>query len=156
MGWLETRGCSTQEGNLRPRRVVPFEAASSTIMRRFQIVTALLVALLPLVAVDSQSAPASAPVVERWIDAAALPLRSVEVDGDLHDLQPLARVIGSSGIVALGESTHGAHEPLAVRNRLFRFLVERLGFTAIALETGLPESRAIAVFVAGGRGAASD
>ena len=122
-------------------------------MRRLHIVTALLFAMLPLVVAGSQPAPARATDVERWIAATAVPLRSVELQGDLDDLQPLARMVGSGRVVALGESTHGAHEPLAFRNRLFRYLVERLGFTAIALETGLPESRAIAVFVAGGSGA---
>jgi erythromycin esterase len=58
-------------------------------------------------------------------------------------------------MVALGEPSHGNHEPLAFRNRLFRFLVEELGFTAIAIESGLPESRRIQDFIAGGSGDAA-
>jgi erythromycin esterase len=54
--------------------------------------------------------------------------------------------------VALGEPTHFAHQPLAFRNRLFRYLVEERGFTAIVLESGLPESRAINEFIQGGAG----
>jgi erythromycin esterase len=47
---------------------------------------------------------------------------------------------------------HGAHEPLAFRNRLFRFLVERMGFTAIALESGFTESISARSFIEGGAG----
>ena len=118
-------------------------------MRRILIVTAPFLAVLPVVAAGSQSAPARQSDVERWAAAAAVPLRSVEMGGDLDDLRAIASVIGSSRVIAIGESTHGAHEPLAFRNRLFRYLVERHGFTAIALETGLPESRRVADFVAG-------
>jgi erythromycin esterase len=90
--------------------------------------------------------------VVRWAAAHALPIRSVEPGGDAADLRQLAPVLGAARVVALGEPTHGAHEPLAFRNRLFQFLVEELGFTAIALESGLPESRRLADFVAGGAG----
>src|SRR5882724_5961172 len=55
-------------------------------------------------------------------------------------------------VVAFGEPMHGAHEPLAFRNRLFRFLVERMGFTAIALESGFTESISARPFIEGGEG----
>jgi erythromycin esterase len=67
-------------------------------------------------------------------------------------LRRLKPIIGAARVVALGEPAHGAHEPLAFRNRLFRYLVEELDFTAIAIESGLPESRPIFDFVAGGPG----
>src|SRR5689334_8514484 len=44
---------------------------------------------------------------------------------------------------------HGAHEPLAFRNRLFRFLVEHMEFTAVALESGFTESARVVAFVNG-------
>jgi erythromycin esterase len=122
-------------------------------MRLFPLLTALLVAVPPVVGAGAQSAPARATDVERWIAGTAEPLRSVEMDEEVGDLRALAPIVASSRVVAFGESTHGAHEPLAFRNRLFRYLVEQHEFTAIALETGLPESRAVAEFVAGGRGA---
>jgi erythromycin esterase len=91
--------------------------------------------------------------VGRWITAHARPLRTVTMSDSLDDLRPFAAVVGPARVVAFGEQTHGAHEPLAFRNRLFRYLVEELGFTAIAVETGLPESRAVAGYVAGDSGA---
>lgn len=93
----------------------------------------------------------------RWATAHAMSIQTVEPGSsiaDLSDLRPLKPVIGAARVVALGEPAHGAHEPLAFRNRLFRYLVEELGFTAIALESGLPESRALFDFVAGGPGTA--
>ena len=47
---------------------------------------------------------------------------------------------------------HGAHEPMAFRNRLFRFLVEQGGFTAVALETGFTEASSADSFVRGAPG----
>lgn len=49
-------------------------------------------------------------------------------------------MIGKARVVALGEPMHGAHEPMAFRNRLIRFVVEQMGFTAVALESGFTES----------------
>jgi hypothetical protein len=75
-----------------------------------------------------------------WAAANALPMATLESSEDFSDLQCLKPVVGTARIVALGEPTHGAHEPLAFRNRLIRFLVEQMGFTAIALESGFTES----------------
>lgn len=67
----------------------------------------------------------------------------------------IARLMCDARVVALGEPAHGVHQPLALRNRLLRFLVERCGFTAIALETGLGESRLLHDYVLGGPGDAA-
>jgi erythromycin esterase len=48
---------------------------------------------------------------------------------------------GDAHVVAFGEPFHGGHEPLAMRNRLIRYAVTQLGFTAVALETGLTTSK---------------
>ncbi|WP_411338594.1 erythromycin esterase family protein [Sphingopyxis sp. J-6] len=71
-------------------------------------------------------------------------------------LDAAGRAIGDAPVVALGEPVHGGHEPLAFRNCLFRYLVEERSFTAIALETGLSESRALDNYVAGGGGTVRD
>jgi erythromycin esterase len=63
---------------------------------------------------------------------------------------PLADVVGGAKAVALGEPTHGAHEPLQLRNLIVRDLVENLEFTAVALETSFAESQAINDFVTHG------
>jgi erythromycin esterase len=91
---------------------------------------------------------------EHWATVHAIPIETVEPGSAVADLRALKPIIGAARVIALGEPTHGAHEPLAFRNRLFRYLVEELGFTAIALESGLPESRRISDFVFGGPGEA--
>ena len=67
------------------------------------------------------------------------------------------RIIGTARVVALGGLMHGAHEPVAFRpvafrNWLFRFLVERMGFTAIAFGSGFTESIGARSFIEGGEG----
>jgi len=84
-----------------------------------------------------------------WAAAHAVPLATVEPSEDFSDLLALESMVGTARVVALGENTHGAHEPLELRNRLFRFLVEQMGFSAIALESGFTESSITDGFVAG-------
>lgn len=85
-----------------------------------------------------------------WASASSIPLSSVEPGSGFTDLQELRPLLGSARLVALGEAMHGAHEFLALRNRLFEFLVEELGFTAIAVETGFTEAWAVDEYVQGG------
>jgi erythromycin esterase len=91
-----------------------------------------------------------------WAGSAARKFRTVERDSNDSDLAPFRDLVGRASVVALGEPGHGAHQPLALRNRLFTYLVEHCGFTAIALETSFSESRAVHDFVAGGPGNAAD
>ncbi len=91
-----------------------------------------------------------------WAGSAARKLRTVERDSNDSDLAPFRDLVGRATVVALGEPGHGAHQPLALRNRVFAYLVEHCGFTAIALETSFSESRAVHDFVAGGPGNAAD
>ncbi|MES2332647.1 MAG: erythromycin esterase family protein [Bacteroidota bacterium] len=95
------------------------------------------------------------PFVDWAKDHAFLLQNSDSANGNA-DLRPFKEMIGNAQVVALGEPAHGFHEPLAFRNRLFRFLAENYGFTTIVLEADLAESRSAAEFVAGGRGTAKD
>lgn len=92
---------------------------------------------------------------QTWARSEEIPLGTVEMSPDDADLTPLAQAVGSARVVALGEPGHGAHQPLEFRNRLFAYLVERCGFTAIALETSFTEARAVDDFVMGGSGDAA-
>jgi erythromycin esterase len=84
----------------------------------------------------------------------ARPFATVEAVDDSRDLVAWKELVSKARVVSLGESKHGAHEWLALRNRLFYFLVKECGFTAIALETGFPEARRISDYVLGGPGEA--
>ncbi len=49
----------------------------------------------------------------------------------------------------MAEYLHGAAEPLQIRNRLFKYLVEEEGFVAIALESGIVEGELLYDYVLG-------
>ena len=85
-----------------------------------------------------------------WAREDGIRLSSIEPGTGFMDLQDIRPLLESARLVALGETTHGIHEFLALRNRLFEFLVEELGFTAIAVETGFTEGLAVDQYVQGG------
>ena len=66
-----------------------------------------------------------------------------------EDLRPFGDIVGQARVVALSEPFHGGHEPLALRNRLIRYLVTEKGFTAVTLETGLAQSKPLYDYVLG-------
>ena len=109
---------------------------------------------------DRQPVPAApAPGAEppdaafaRWARENAHAVERAAPGGADGDLEPLRAIIGLSPVVSFGEGLHGAAEPLEFRNRLFRFLVETMGFTAIALESGITEGFLVNRYVLGGPG----
>lgn len=111
----------------------------------------LAAAALALLAITPARAADDAAFVA-WAQANARPLSLCPDIAAPSALDAVGETIGEARVVALGEPAHGAHEPLAFRNCLFRYLVETQGFTAIALETGLGESRALYDYAAGGGG----
>jgi erythromycin esterase len=100
---------------------------------------------------DIENQKDSNNIILEWVKSNAIPVSTVEPNDDISDLHLLKPIIGNSRLVAYGEPTHGAHEPLAFRNRLFKYLVKEMNFSGIVLETGLPESRYINDFVLGKR-----
>jgi erythromycin esterase-like protein len=55
-------------------------------------------------------------------------------------LDPLLDRIGQARVVLLGEASHGTAEFYDMRARITRALVERMGFTAVALEADWPDA----------------
>lgn len=87
----------------------------------------------------------------------AVPLRTLDpADPDLSDLDVLRDVVGDARVVCLGESAHFTSEFAQLRDRMLRFLVSKLGFSAFVLESGLPESLAVDRWVHGGTGRLAD
>jgi erythromycin esterase len=52
-----------------------------------------------------------------------------------EDLAPFAALVGDAPLVGLGESVHTSGGFYAAKRRLIRFLVDELGFRAVAMET---------------------
>ena len=87
------------------------------------------------------------------ISDVVVPLRTVDPDDrDDTDLQVLREVTGEARVVGLGESAHFTGEFTALRDRILRFLVRELGFSAFVIESGLPEGLAVDRWVRGGPG----
>lgn len=51
------------------------------------------------------------------------------------DLEPLRQIIGNAPVVALGESIHTSGGYYEMKHRVFRFLVETMGFRVFAFES---------------------
>ncbi|WP_326675225.1 erythromycin esterase family protein [Streptomyces sp. NBC_01237] len=108
------------------------------ISRRGLLATAVVATGAVLVPVAVQAAPADGAEGKqsavRALERAAHPLRSTEPGGDTADLRALAAMIGNAEVVGLGEATHGSHEFFTMKERVFRYLVEKKGFTTFSLE----------------------
>ena len=88
---------------------------------------------------------------------AATPLHGLKPElGDDSDLEMLREIVGEARVVCLGESAHWVSEFGRLRDRLTRFLVREMGFSAFVLESGLPEGLAVDRWVRGGSGELAD
>ena len=68
------------------------------------------------------------------------------------DLEPLRAMVGSAGLVSLGEATHGTRQFFRMKHRMFSYLVKHLGFTHFGIEASLPEALAVDRYVQTGIG----
>lgn len=82
----------------------------------------------------------------------AAPIAGLDPDGGLDDLEFLRDMVGSARVVGLGETCHYVREYTRLRHRMTRFLVERMGFDVVALESGFSEGLAVGRWVRDGRG----
>lgn len=76
-----------------------------------------------------------------------LPFKTVLAGNSFEDLTGLDRLIGNARIVALGEASHGTAECFQMKHRLLEYLVERKGFTVLALESPWPDGQATDRFI---------
>jgi erythromycin esterase len=87
----------------------------------------------------------------------AVPLRSINPDDeDWSDLAPIRALVGDARVVSIGESAHGIGEFYNLRQRLFRFLVKELGFTAYCTEFPFGDGVRVNAWIHGGPGGVND
>jgi erythromycin esterase len=86
--------------------------------------------------------------VNDWVRNCALPLMA-DLGNGREGWQPFDAMVGDASVVALSEGVHLGAEPLEFRNRILQHLVEKKGFTAIAIESGIVESRVVHDYVMG-------
>ncbi|GAA0453191.1 hypothetical protein GCM10009544_14990 [Streptomyces stramineus] len=82
----------------------------------------------------------------------AHPLRTTEPGGPGADLAAFASMTRGANIVGLGEASHGSHELFTVKDRLFRQLVTREGFSGFAMEISWSAAARIDAYVRTGEG----
>ncbi|MFJ4878512.1 erythromycin esterase family protein [Streptomyces sp. NPDC088745] len=120
------------------------------------LVTLGTVALAPASSADSAGAATSAaaakPSPVTALERAAHPLRTTDPRGALDDLRPLGRMVRDAKVVGLGEATHSSHEFLALKHRVFRYLVTEKGFRAFSLETSWGSGMRLNDYVVHGKG----
>jgi erythromycin esterase len=81
--------------------------------------------------------PSTTPV--KLSEEAVIPLTTLDPAGLPDDLEWLDQAIGDARVVAIGESAHYNRGFYRLRHRLLRYLVERHGFSAYAMESGFTE-----------------
>ncbi|MEV7659458.1 erythromycin esterase family protein [Streptomyces anulatus] len=89
---------------------------------------------------------------EAALSRVAHTLRTTEPGGGLADLRPFGRMIGNARVVGVGEATHSSHEFFTVKHRAFRYLVEKKGFRAFALEAAWSTGLRLDAYVTRGEG----
>lgn len=72
-----------------------------------------------------------------------LPLKTVEPKDDLKDLMPLKEILKDKEIVGMGEATHGTSEFFKMKHRVYKFLVQEMGYRAFAIEANFGEGEII-------------
>lgn len=96
--------------------------------------------------------PDSSDPFAAWLRAHGNVLTHLDPDAPLDDLEPLRTMLDGARVVALGENAHFIAEFACLRERLLRFLVQRLGFTVLAFEFGFSEGVDVDTWCRGGPG----
>ncbi len=100
-------------------------------------------------------APQLQATLDEWITREAIPF---SVDSPRTFGAAVDTVIAALGdsveLLGFGEALHFGEDVLVLRNRLFQYLVEAHGYSAIAIESSFPRAYAVNEYVAG-RGPAS-
>lgn len=105
--------------------------------------------LLPLLLVP-MCRPPSDDLAE--LRRAIIPLGPTQPSGSTKEFLPLIPLLKGVRIVGMGESTHGQREVFQMKHRMFRFLVEKLEFTVLALEASMAKCQAMDEYVLTGQG----
>lgn len=80
----------------------------------------------------------------RVVQEVAQPLK-----GSVADHAPLFDLIGDARCVLIGDASHGTHEFYEERARITQRLIERHGFTAVAVEADWPDAYRVNCYVRG-------
>ncbi|MFY9631985.1 MAG: erythromycin esterase family protein [Candidatus Cybelea sp.] len=99
-----------------------------------------------------QLPPTSAAIAELKTRAVLIP--TLALDADTNQFAGIGAAIGDARIVGMGEGSHGSSEFFGFKDRLFRYLVEKKGFTIFAMEAAWGAGLNVDRYIKGGRGTA--
>jgi erythromycin esterase len=94
--------------------------------------------------------------VEGWLVRNAHVLTSDQLVPYSFDLEPLRDMLGSTGVVGIGDGTHGTAQFYTMKLRFIDFLVREMGFDVVAFEAPFPAMNRIDAYVQGGPGNARE
>lgn len=87
-----------------------------------------------------------------WLRGAAVPFNTTDPNAEPSDIGFLRDMVGSAHLVEVGESTHGTRDFFLMKDRILRYLVEKMGFDAFAIEASWPEANRLDTYVRTGVG----
>ena len=99
--------------------------------------------------VGAEGGAANGSGFARWLERNSAALGGVCADEPFDDLEPLGRAVRDARVVAVGECSHFIREFGQLRERVLRYLVERLGFSVLAYEYGFSEGVRVDAWVRG-------
>ena len=79
----------------------------------------------------------------------AVPLRSVQADAQDSDFTWLGDLVRGAQVLGAGEGSHGTAEHFQLKDRVFRELVTKHGFTVLAIEDSFSSGEAVDRYVRG-------
>ncbi|GAB4020699.1 erythromycin esterase family protein [Spirosoma migulaei] len=78
-----------------------------------------------------------------------LPLQDADPTREFTELAPLDTVLAKAQVVGMGEGTHGTREFFRMKDRLFRYLVQKHGHQTIAFEANFGRAVLVNRFIHG-------
>src|SRR6187399_1486940 len=95
------------------------------------LATFVLLATAPLAAAELEASPLAASAGFP-LQAGVWRLDGTDPELPTADLEPLRALVGRATMVGLGESVHTSGGYYETKHRLFRYMVEKLGFRVLA------------------------
>lgn len=99
--------------------------------------------------VGAKSRKSGKESLEQFVQDHSVYLEGVDMQLSDRELTLFDSAAKKSKVFALGESEHGVYEPAKLRNRIFKYLVEKHDYRVMMLESGLLESRLVDLYIKG-------
>ena len=121
------------------------------------VIGIVLISIFSCSVINNKHSKDSAMTIQKTLqqesfESLIIPIKSVEPDGDYTELEAMRPFFENKEIVALGESTHGTKEFWTYRHRMIRYMVEKLGFRIICLESNFSSTQMLNNYIKGGDG----